>query len=215
MLNSAWNHVLETEFNYETLAEKGQFWALVKFFLKLSRCPAWNEKVDVSTWGKDIDRLYALRDFAILSQRGEKLASATSSWLILHEGTYRPQKLNSLREHFPFQYGVHELDVKLGKIPPLDSGEETARFTVRFTDIDVNRHMNASKYMQWILDSYPFEVLAERELESCELNFIAEAKPDDKIAIFADSGSEMDRCSVRRVSDGRELCRSELVWRLT
>ena len=55
--------------------------------------------------------------------------------------------------------------------------------------------------------------VVERDLKSCELNFIAEAKPEDEIAIFADFGRKIDRCSVRRVSDSGELCRSELVWR--
>jgi acyl-ACP thioesterase len=213
MLNSAWNHVFETEFNYENLAERGQFWALARFFLLFFRRPQWNEEIVVATWGKDIDRLYALRDFSIHSHHGEKLASATSSWLILDAATYRPQKLTRLREHFPFQWGMHELDMKLGKVSPLENEEEASRFTVHFSDIDVNRHVNAARYMQWMLDSCPFSVQERRDLKSCELNFIAEAKPGDEITVLVGSGSNADRCSVRRVSDNRELCRSELVWR--
>jgi acyl-ACP thioesterase len=212
MLNSAWNHVFQTEFNYETLAERGQFWALARFHFKVNKAPGWNEKIVVATWGKNIDRLYAIRDFSIRSNSGERLVAATSSWFILDAKTLRPQKLDRLGDHFPFHHGVHALETKLERLPPLDPGEETSRFTVRFTDIDVNGHMNAAKYLQWMLDSYPFDVLRKQELESCVLNFIGEAKPEDEVAIFAYSDGNTDRLGIRRVFDSRELCRAELLW---
>ena len=213
MLNSAWNHVFQTEFNYETLAQRGQFWALARFHFKVYKAPRWNEKVVVATWGKDIDRLYAIRDFSIHSDSGDRLVAATSSWFILDARTLRPQKLDSLGEHFPFHHGTHALEVKPEKLAPLDPGEETSQFRVRFTDIDVNGHMNAAKYLQWMLDSYSFEVLRKRDLESCVLNFIGEAKPEDEVAIFANFDGNTDRLCIRRVFDSRELCRAELVWR--
>jgi acyl-ACP thioesterase len=225
MLNSAWNHVFHTEFNYESLAMEGQFWALARFLMYVTAWPRWNEKVTVATWGKDIDRLFAVRDFCIRSgdgrsgsgrsESGAQLVAATSSWLILDGKTMRPQKMDRLREYFPFNHGVHALDVKLGKIVSPETRKHTSGIRVRYTDVDVNRHVNAARYLQWILDSYGFDGMKKRDLESCQLNFIGEAKPEDEVAIHADIRGATDYVSVVRVSDCRELCRSALQWRMS
>ena len=212
LLDSAWNHALSSEFNYQDLSNRGQLWALAKFLMVFYRSPEWNERVYVETWGKDIDRFYALRDFTVNPVSGKKLVSATSAWLILDQKTYRPQKLDRLRENFPFQSGKHELDVKLDKIPALVQQKELSRSAVHFTDIDVNKHVNASKYMQWIMDSYPVEVLEEKDLKSFEINFMTEAKLDDEILVSVESTEKQDLCSIKRTSDDKELCRARLEW---
>jgi len=212
MLNSAWNHALSSEFSYEKLSNRGHFWALARFLMICNQFPQWNDQVVVETWGKDTDRFYALRDFIIHSTEGEKLVVATSSWLILNTETYRPQKLDRLREYFPFQFGRHELDVKLDKIHALVREQERSRYVVHFTDIDVNKHVNASKYMQWMLDGYSVEILEKKALKSFDLNFIAEAKIDDEIIVSVESAKKHDLCSVRRVTDSKELCRARLEW---
>jgi acyl-ACP thioesterase len=37
--------------------------------------------------------------------------------------------------------------------------DEIAQFRVRNSDIDLNQHVNNTKYAQWILDALPIEVL--------------------------------------------------------
>jgi medium-chain acyl-[acyl-carrier-protein] hydrolase len=212
LLDSAWNHALSSEFNYEDLSNRGQFWALARFLMVFDQFPEWNESVVVETWGKDIDRFYALRDFTIHSTMCKKFAAATSSWLILDRNTYRPQKLERLREKFPFQFGKHELDVKLGKIPAPVHEIEHSRDVVHFTDIDVNKHVNASKYVQWIIDSFHVDVSVTRDLKSFEINFISEAKLDDEIIVSVESAQNQDLCTIKRAADDRELCRARLIW---
>jgi acyl-ACP thioesterase len=212
LLDSAWNHALSSEFNYDDLSNRDQLWALAKFLMVIDQSPEWNDRITVETWGKDIDRFYALRDFSIYSSAGKKLVAATSAWLILDQKTYRPQKLDRLRANFPFQFGRHELDVKLEKIPALIQQKESSRIVVRFTDIDVNKHVNASKYMQWIMDSYPVEVLEAKDFRSFEINFITEAKLDDEIIVSVESTEKQDLCNIKRATDDKELCRARLEW---
>lgn len=212
LLNSAWKHTMASEFSYEKLSSRGQLWALARILMIFKRFPQWNDQIVVETWGKDIDRLFALRDFIIHSAEGEKLVVATSSWLILNKYTYRPQKLDKLKADFPFQFGRHELDVKLEKIQPPVQEQERCRYVVNYTDIDVNKHVIASKYMQWILDSYPADIFEKKNLKSFELNFITEAKLDDEIAVTSESTEKYDLCNIRRVADNKELCRAKLEW---
>jgi len=96
LLDSAWNHANMSEFGYGKLLEQGQLWVLSKLLVIFNRMPKWNDEVIVETWGKGVDRFYALRDFVIHSYIDEKLVVATSCWLILDRNSYRPQKLDKL-----------------------------------------------------------------------------------------------------------------------
>ena len=74
---------------FRTLAEKNQMWVLSKFQMEIHKPSRWGEHISIETWSKGIDRFYALRDFIIWSEQGEKAASATTAWMVLDKGSYR------------------------------------------------------------------------------------------------------------------------------
>jgi len=212
MLDSAWKHVKNTDFSYSKLLAEGQLWAASKFLVVFNAFPKWDDEVIVGTWGKAVDRFYALREFVIYSKNKEKLASATSSWLIIDRNKNRPQKMDRLWAEFPFQPGVSELDFELEKLPVLSIDGIQSRYGVRFSDIDINKHATASSYMQWILDSFPAEVLENKSLRSFEINFMAEAQLGDKISVSMEDEKESYLCTIKRDRDGREMCRARVAW---
>ena len=60
---------------------------------------------------------------------------------------------------------------------------ETARFSVRNSDLDVNGHVNNTRYAQWILDSTPLEAHRTWRVDRYEVNFLAEIQVGDAVAI--------------------------------
>ena len=56
--------------------------------------------------------------------------------------------------------------------------------TVRYSDVDPNRHVNNTKYMEWAMDCLPWEVLTQSELRECQMNYNHEALPQDKIELY-------------------------------
>ena len=65
---------------------------------------------------------------------------------------------------------------------------ERAQFQVRNSDIDLNKHVNNTKYAQWILDALPIQLLqAGVELKEYEVNFLAETKSQDVISVLQTS----------------------------
>jgi hypothetical protein len=73
--------------------------------------------------------------------------------------------------------------------------------------------VNSAKYLQWMIDSHSYEHLEAREAQSIELSFLSEALPRDEVIVFSEGSEEQELCSVRRVSDGKELCRARFEWR--
>jgi acyl-ACP thioesterase len=167
----------------------------------------------VETWGKKIVKLYALRDFVILSDSGEKLVSATSSWLVIDSNSGRPQRFDNTAADFPWNPEKNELETSLEKVPELHCGSKTSQYPVLFSDIDVNRHVNSGSYMRWMLDSHSHQFLTENELVSIELSFLSEARPGDEIAVYQEKMEYTELCSVRSIGDEKEFCRARFRWR--
>jgi acyl-ACP thioesterase len=213
LLNAAWNHAGGTVYGYEELAARNLIWVLIKMQLRLKRQPKWGDQVTIETWGKRIERLYALRDFAVTSASGERMVSATSSWMVLDRTSGRPQRFHLKTDGFPWQPEREELETDLQKVPELRRGKEMAAFRVRFSDIDVNGHVNSSRYLQWLIDAHPQEHLEQAELTAADLSFLAEAMPNDEVAVLTEGRKEDELGSVIRVGDKKELCRARLEWR--
>ncbi len=213
LLSIAWKHALASGFGFQELAERKMMWVLSKFQMAVSRLPEWGEQITIETWGKRIERFYALRDFLVSSPKGARLASATGAWMILDKDNYRPKKLEQLMAGFPWQEGNSALEGSLRRVAEGAKGQDRLRHRVVFSDLDMNNHVNAAKYLQWVMDSYSREVLESRQVETVEISFLAEATVDDEIAVqFAEiDGQEI--CTVRRIADQKELCRSTVAWR--
>ena len=212
MLDSAWAHANNSDFSYEALREEGQIWVLSRFLAVFHELPAWDEEITVETWGKGTDKLFGLRDFAVYSGSGKKIISATSAWLVIDRKTSRIQRIDLEHSNFPLQQNKHEIETKLGKIEELESNRTDFDYIVRYTDIDVNNHVNSSRYMGWILDSFPRNVLEEKSLRSIEINFLAEAQLGDKVFVSSAEADDYNYCVVEREKDGVELCRAKVTW---
>jgi acyl-ACP thioesterase len=187
-------------------------WVLIKTQLVVRRQAKWGEQLAIETWGKRIERIYALRDFTVSLSSGEKVASATSLWTVLDKSSGRPQRFNQATDGFPWQPSREELNTDLVKVQELSTGRESARFRVLFSDIDVNGHVGSTRYLQWMIDSHRQEYLEKRELGSVEISFLSEALLKDEVSVFSGEVEGSEHCSVRRVADGKDLCRARFRW---
>ena len=213
LLNGAWNHASAAGFSFQELSERRLMWVLAKFQLSILRLPEWREEIIVETWGKRIERLYALRDFRVSSPSGQKYASATGAWMILDRDSYRPQKLEQLMASFPWEGGESELEGSLKKVAESRNGQDRTHHRVRFSELDVNNHVNAANYLKWVMDSYPREILENRQLESAQISFLAEATVDEQIAVHFERMDDQEINTIRRVGDPSDLCRAAIQWR--
>ncbi len=212
MINSAWKHAGAVGFGYQDLEDRKLMWVLSEFQLRITKVPHWRDELLIETWGKRIERFYALRDFAVHSKQGEKVACATGAWMILDSGSYRPQRLEQLMASFPWQKDKSELETSLKRLPESTDAQDRRHYRVQYSDLDANNHVNAARYIQWILDSYPRDIQEQKSLETMEMSFLLEATMDEEVAISFEQKDDQDASSIKRVKDGKDLCRAVLRW---
>ena len=103
---------------------------------------------------------------------------------------------------------------KPGKIPALKNPTQLASFPVKPSDLDINLHVNNTRYVQWIFDSQPFDFLNSHEIAAAEINFAQEIGPDEHVIIQSEPvTANVFRYSISSETTGKEACRLQITWR--
>lgn len=219
MQETAYNHANHLDFGYDQLKQEGLFWVLSRLLISIDKYPRWGDKIRVRTWPSGVEGLLAYREFKVLDMQGNTIGGAGSAWLMLDLEKHRPQRPELLKERNGLFPTERALDRRPAKIPSLNEPKEGVFYPVRYSDLDLYDHVNNAKYMQWILDSYPEDLLRQHEVALFEINFLAETKMGDEVAIHTEniespvSSSIAFRHCIKRKADNRDICLAEICWR--
>jgi len=168
--------------------------------------------VRLSTWPRGINGVFALRDFELANGAGSRLAAGTSSWLVLDSSSRRPQRIDKLLLNIPEQVTRQAVGRDSQKLSEFHS--ETVSFTrkARYSDIDVNSHVNSASYVNWLLDSYPAEFHRAHVLRTMELNYVGETKWSDEVSVLSHERSPLKFDHSIINSQQAPVCRAEMDW---
>lgn len=179
--DAAWIHARHLGWGYEDLIGRGTIWVLARQKVAMQRWPLWGDSIVIRTWGRPTTGAIAVREYEILKD-GDKLGECTTSWLILDATTRRPQKFDhGAFNHLCRQEGLLEMAAQ--RIAPRNDLGTVDNIRVRNSDLDVNGHVNNTRYAQWILDSMSPAELADLAVAEYEVNFLSETRVGDTIVI--------------------------------
>jgi acyl-ACP thioesterase len=86
-------------------------------------------------------------------------------------------------------------------------------FVVKYSDIDVNGHLNSMKYVDHVLDTFSTDHYREYHLQRLEIAYVAEGHYGDTIVmqhVQEDEFSHSYRLLRRTDENDTELCRVKL-----
>jgi medium-chain acyl-[acyl-carrier-protein] hydrolase len=210
---AAWNHAEHLGRGYAHLRSQNQVWVLSRMMVVVDSFPEWGQSVVVRTWPCGSMSLLALRDFELLNREGRRLLGATSGWLVLDLQSRRPQRIEPILGSMRAFPEYRAVGMEAARLAPVAESSTPTFLDVRYSDLDLNDHVNNTIYARWILDSYPVEFHRAHRLRSLTLNFLAEVGGDDTVVLSSQELGELRMAhAVRRQIDGAEACRAELVW---
>ena len=211
-LEAAWNHAEQLGVGFTALAQHDRFWVLARLLVQIDQYPSWGQLAQLTTWPRGVSGVLALRDFELCDTSGRRLAAGSSSWLVLDAKSHRAQRLDQLARQIPSEITRQALGRDPAKILPTGRGTAQLSTAVRYSDIDVNHHVNSARYVGWCLDTYSAEFHHQHSLRSLEVNYVGETKWEDHVAVFSGEPSPLHFAHSIRNSKDEEVCRAELVW---
>lgn len=199
---TAGNHALELNFDISQLHERNLTWVLQRLTVEMNRYPKWRDTVTVQTWPSSGDSLRAYRDFLMLDENENELGRAISYWIIIDLESRRPVRIpEEILELAPASVD-HVLPVTKERLDKKSRYDDSKTFDVRRSDLDVNRHVNNVKYIEWALEAYP-ELM---EVTRLDIEFHAECSYGDRIlSKIADAGAGRKSHLITRLEDDKML----------
>jgi medium-chain acyl-[acyl-carrier-protein] hydrolase len=209
-------HAARLSFGRDDLMKENRFWVLSRIAADIGLWPGWEETIEVRTWPRGTDKLFALRDFDVLYPDGKHIASCSSSWLVVDRTTKRIQRPDELLTHFNSEIAIkNSLGRNAGKVEPASlQGKESDKFRINVSDLDVNLHTNNVRYIKWATDTYDLDFILHHTAVSLEVNYLAESVWGEEVFLRSDNENNDNSFnhSVIRIADDRELCRMRIDW---
>ncbi|RDV12548.1 acyl-ACP thioesterase [Pontibacter diazotrophicus] len=214
MHEAAWDNTVTLGISMYDLLRHDMTWVLQRMRIEMFRYPKHSEKITVATWASGRERIFMHRDFRIYSADQELLGQATSVWLVMdmvkRQLVSLPEFITAL-EVVPTE---EPLPFAKGKLPQLQEATYEEQIPVRWHDIDLNRHVTNTRYLQWALDTLPTELLEQKQLREIDIIFRAESVLGDTV-ISAVAPADEDGVYLHKLSSqetGKELVQAKSAW---
>ena len=175
----AGGHCTQLALDWDTLAKRNLFWAVIRSRVQISRLPVAGETITLETWPMPTTRSAFPRATVAYDQQGNEVFRAISLWVLMD--------MNSRSMVLPGKSGIDltgtlrgcELAVP-GSILPKTLEFSVTR-TVGYTELDRNGHMNNTRYMDWINDLLPSEFHEEHPIKEFTVCYLCEAREGQQI----------------------------------
>ncbi|MCI0921834.1 acyl-[acyl-carrier-protein] thioesterase [Sphingobacterium rhinopitheci] len=167
---------------FADLADYDQSWVMNRMRIEIDKLPVWSNNIEINTWVEELKGVKSVRDFEVIHQ-GKKYIGVSSLWAIFNMKTRRPDSLKIDTSHVERYPDRHATNFPNRKLSSDFVVTESYDYTVQFSDLDIVRHANNVKYLEWCLNHVNVDLILNNRIKAIDLNFIKELALEDKIII--------------------------------
>lgn len=209
MQNVSSEHCESYGLGYETLRAQGVAWVLTRALVSMESYPELGDRVTVLTWPTANRHSFFPRHYAF-EINGRRLGCATALYVLMDLESRRIAPPARLPGTVPDCQIPAPLPLP-GNLSVLGGEPETREYTPVYTDYDMNRHVNNTRYIDWFMDSFPYEHHQRRELSQILIHYNREIHPGEPVCLSLKSEA---CCSVLHGEHEGEACFSiQGTWR--
>ncbi len=170
-------------FGWKGMNEQQLFWVLSRITVQISKMPKWYDKISIETWPKDIHKILYLRDYFVRDADDNIIAKATSAWLALDYKTHRPKHVSSeYIGQFTLLKDKHAIVTLPEKLPETE-GEIVNEINTDYFDIDMNKHVTSTRYIDWMTNTFSPEFHETNSVRSLSMNYMKETSLGSTISL--------------------------------
>lgn len=201
------------------LGEKNIGWVLISGIMQMERYPGYKEKITIRTWLSKYTTIKGLRENIIYDEQKNIIGRAKGLWVFFDIERRRPAEIyNDIKEKWSFcseesiSYNISQ------KIQAITSSDYAINFKVNRYDTDMIKHVNNIRYLQWVVESVPEEIVDNYYLYSIDGRFVAEAHLGDTLVSLTknDENEIIDRSFLHTIKiegNGKVCATAKTIWK--
>ena len=165
----------------ETL-DKNLHWVISRFDVVIDRIPKYNEKVKVKTYPGSNNGLFFFRHYLITDMKDNVLVRGISNWLVIDASSHQIKR-NPFGNYILPTYSMeNELPNPMKVVGEANSLLYTRK--IRYSDIDLNTHLNNTRYIDLIQDSFDLDFYKSHRISKFSINYNLELVAGDEVSIY-------------------------------
>lgn len=176
-------------FGYEQMQQIHHAWVLSRLVIELERMPRTGERYRICTWVNRLYRQFTDRQYAILGVGDTVYGYGSSVWALIDVDSRQPADLESLPDGGFSRALLPDKAVPIkgpGRIRLRDAAPAFTR-TARYSDLDINGHVNSIRYIEMVLDLFPTSLLDTHAVRRVEMAYSAESRCGDQLTLYSEA----------------------------
>ena len=154
-------------------------WIITDYDIDVVRLPRFAEEITIETEALSYNRLFCYRRFTIYDEEGQEIIHMVATFVLMDRESRKVHPVES-EIVAPYQ---SEFSKKLVRGPKYTDLKEAVSkyYHVRFYDLDMNGHVNNSKYLDWIFEVMGADFLMHHIPKKINLKYVKEVRPGGMI----------------------------------
>lgn len=163
----------------EILEKYNLVWIITEYDIDVIRLPRFAEEITIETEALSYNRLFCYRRFTIYDESGQAIIQMLASFALMDRDS---RKVHSVDPEMvaPYQSEFSKKIIRGPKYTDLDN-PTSKDYHVRFYDLDMNGHVNNSKYLDWIFEVMGADFLMDHIPQKINLKYLKEVRPGGMI----------------------------------
>ncbi len=164
----------------EMVHSYGLGWIIIQHDLKINRLPMLGETITLTTEAESYNKYFCYRKFWVHDKDGNECALMKTTFSLMD---LAERKMGSILEEIisPFESEKIKRVKRAEKITSIETTTEEKEYHIRYYDIDGNKHVNNTVYLEWMLDTFGFEFLNNHVPETISIKFNKEMRYGEKV----------------------------------
>ncbi len=185
-------------------------WVLYRFRAVMRAPVTYGDTLTVTTWPGAPEGPIFTRHTVVERADGAPAAEVITAWVLMSVSTRRPLRPTALP--IPIPAHGRPAPLPLPGMLRLDSPVPCGARPILFCDIDVNRHLNNARSLDFALDMLDAATLDTRGVTEWQINYSAEGRPNDVLDLFTQPDGDAALAQARRQADGKTVFEARVVF---
>ncbi len=163
------------------LLPQGLAWVLTRIEVQMSRYSLSGETITVETFPMPNRRVFFPRYFIFRDGQGQQIGCAGSFWVVLDIAT---RKMANAAEIAPLLPDNRDLTAPMGMpatVEDVSAEPIEALHQPVYTDLDMNGHVNNTRYLDWCCNALGIETMQTHTLAHFAVNYHHEILPGQAV----------------------------------
>ena len=221
ILNAADYHSTDRGFGMRYLNTVNKTWVLSRLCIEMEKMPIQYQKFVIETWVEGAMRYFTQRDFRIAdSETDETLGYGRSVWALIDLTSRQPTDILSIRDGEITSWVEKDKAcpiAKPGRVKVSADAPHALTIATRYSDVDVNGHINSVRYIEHILDLFTLSHFEKYHLRRLDIAYVAESHYGDTLRLYRQDEAGETLVRITKVAadpdaEEQEVLRCSLVW---